>query len=343
MGNGLSLRLFIENPPPFKRVERRRHNNAESAFVDGSMAEGEAVVRHYLAAGLQPAGFHQSDLDPFETSEVRGDVSADRFDTFEYAQFLQERLGDRLQGTLVPHHIGVYEPAADQVAQVEDLSEHGVNSVVVVGKPHGTAPDNAPYKADVEEVLGALAASPRLRGFEPGAIGIHLRPDEPERIARKFEAAGGQRLRVMGQFLDEADSLVQFIGRLADAFEARGLDVSGLEFNVGLAIFGLKNRGFYARLLRKNTLACEERFAPLRTRQQRLDESIRMNLEFADRAVEAGRQHGLDIGFSLQPLIEYLPTGRFHPAVDAVIRLAKQLEHRYGESAVERFSPAACS
>ncbi len=339
----MSVRLFIENPPPFKQVERRRHNNAETAFVDGCMSDGEAVVRHYLAAGLQPTGFHQSDLDPFETSEVRSDVTADRFDTFEYAQFLQERLGDRFQGALVPHHIGVYEPAAEQVARVEALSEHGVNSVVVVGKPHGTAPDNMPYKAEVEDVLGELAASPRLHGFEPGAIAIHLRPDEPERIARKFEAAGGRRLRVMGQFLDEADSLVEFLGRLAETFESRGLDLSGLEFNVGLAIFGLKNRAFYARLLRKNALACEQRFAPLRTRQQRLDESIRMNLEFAERVMEAGRRHGVDIGFSLQPLIEYLPTGRFHPAVDAVVRLAKQLERRYGEAALERFAPAACS
>lgn len=322
----MGVRLFIENAPPFKQVRRRPHKHAEAQLVDGSMSEGESTVRHYLAAGLRPTGFHHSDLDPFESSEIRGKVSLERFDTFEYARFLKKRLGDELHGALVPHRIGVYAPAADHVADVEALGRHGIKDVVVVGTPHRTAPANAAYKATAEDVLEQLAASRRSHGCELGAIGIHLRPDEPERIARKFEAAGARRLQLMGQFLDEADSFVEFLGRLAGTFESRGLDLSGLKYNVGLAMFGLKNRRFYARLIRKEALACEPRFADLRTQRQRLDESVRMNLEFADRAMEAGRRHGVDIGFSIQPLIEHLPSGRIHPAVDAAVQLARRLD-----------------
>lgn len=322
----MGVRLLIENAPPFRRVWRRRHRRAESRLVDGAMSEGAETVRHYLAAGLRPSGFHHSDLDPYEVSEVRGDVSADRFDTFEYARFLTTQLDDDFQGALVPHHIGIYSPAADQVAEVESLGRHGVNNVVIVGKPHGTAPPDTPYRATVEEVLEELTATRHAHGCELGAIGIHQRPDEPRRLADKFEAAGGQRLQVMGQFLDEADSFVEFLGRLADTFESRGLDLGGLEYNAGLAIFSLKSRHFYARLLRKETLACESRFAGLRSRRQRLDESVRMNTEFAERALEAGRHHGINIGFSIQPMIERLPVGRIHPAVDAAVQLAKRLE-----------------
>lgn len=324
----MDVRLLIENAPPFKRVWRRPHRQAETRLVDSSMSEGLDTIRHYLAAGLRPAAFHHSDLDPFEVSEIRGDVSADRFDTFAYARFLRESLGDEFGGNLVPHHIGVYAPAADQVADVEALSRHHVKSVVIVGKPHGTAPPETSYQASVEEVLERLAATRASHGCDLGAIGIHQRPGEPERIARKFEAAGGRRLQVMGQFLDEADSFVEFLGSLAETFESRGLDLNGLEYNVGLAIFSLKNRRFYAQLLRKDTLACESRFTDLRTRKQRVDESVRMNLEFAERVMEAGRHYGVNIGFSIQPMIERLPTGRIHPAVDAAVELAKRLQDK---------------
>lgn len=324
----MGVRLLIENPPPFKQVRRRLHKHAEAQLVEGSMSEGENAVRHYLAAGLRPTGFHHSDLDPYESSEIRGKVPHERFDTFEYARYLRNRLGDEFRGALIPHRIGVYAPASDHVADVETLSRHSIKDVVVVGTPHRIAPANTAYKATAEAVLEQLAASRWSHGCELGAIGIHLRPDEPARIARKFEAAGGRRLQLMGQFLDEADSFVEFLGRLAGTFESRGLDLSGLKYNVGLAMFGLKNRRFYARLIRKETLACEPRFADLRTQRQRLDESVRMNLEFADRAMEAGRLRGVDIGFSIQPLIEHLPSGRIHPAVDAAVQLARQLEHR---------------
>lgn len=322
----MGVRLFIENAPPFKRVWRRQDRHSETRLVDGCMSEGAETVRHYLAAGLRPSGFHHSDLDPYEVSEVRGDASTERFDTYEYARFLKARLGDEFQGALIPHHIGVYAPAADQVTEVEALGRDGIQDVVIVGRPHRTAPPNTSYRATVEEVLGRLAATREAHGCELGAIGIHQRPDEPERLAQKFEAAGGRRLQVMGQFLDEADSLIDFLPRLARTFESRGLDLRGLEYNVGLAIFSLKSRGFYARLLRKETLDCESRFAGLRTRRQRLDESVRMNLEFAERALEAARDHGINIGFSIQPMIERLPVGRIHPAVDATVQLAKRLE-----------------
>ncbi|MEX2575218.1 MAG: hypothetical protein WD382_01055 [Halofilum sp. (in: g-proteobacteria)] len=322
----MNVRLFIENAPPFKQVRRRAHQRAEAEIVDGSMSEGEAAVRHYLEAGLRPAGFHHSDLDPYESSEVRGNVSAARFDTFEHARFLRKRLGDDFRGALIPHRIGVYASANDHVADVQSLSRYGVKNIVIVGKPHRTAPANATYKASVEDVLEQLDASRPSHGCELGAIGIHQRTEEPERIARKFEAAGGRRLQVMGQFLDEADTFVEFLGRLAETFEARGLDLSGLEYNVGLAMFGLEKRGFYARLIRKESLACEPRFAHLRTRQQRLEESVRMNLEFAEQVRDAGHRYGVDIGFSVQPLIEHLPTGRIHPAVGAAVQLAQQLE-----------------
>jgi hypothetical protein len=323
----VTVRLFIENAPPFKQVRRRPEKGAEARLVDGSMSEGESAVRHYLAAGLRPTGFHHSDLDPYETTEIRGKKAAvDRFDTFEYARFLKRRIGDEFDGALVPHRIGVYVPAAQQVAEVESLSRDGIKDVVVVGTPHREAPANTSYQASAEEVLQQLAATHESHGCKLGAIGIHLRPDEPERIARKFEAAGGQRLQLMGQFLDEADSFVEFLGRLAATFEQKGLDLSGVEYNVGLAMFGLKNRGFYAKLIRKNTLACEPRFAELRSQRQRLDESVRMNLEFAERILEASRRHGVDVGFSIQPLIEHAPSGRIHPAVDSAIQLAKRVE-----------------
>ncbi len=338
----MSVRIYIENPPPFKRVQRT-YEGREPEIVGGSMTEGEDVVRHYLASGLRPTGFHHSDLDPFESSEIRDDVPVERFDTFEYARFLKERIGTELCGRLVPHHIGVYRPASEQVTEVEALSADGVKDVVVVGKPHHVPMGGAEYKADVEEVLAALAADRDRHGCDLGAIGIHLRPDEPERIANKFQAAGGRHLRLMGQFLDEADSMVEFLERLAETFEARGLDPARIEYNVGLAIFSLKNREFYAKLLRKDRLACEDRFAKLRSRRRRLDESVRMNTEFADRVLEAGRKTGIDVGFSIQPLLEHRPDGSVHPAVDAAIELARRLERRDETRDASAVSPVACN
>ena len=133
---------------------------------------------------------------------------------------------------------------------------------MLVGKPFTTPPEGIVYRCTVEDMLAHLKN--RIPVFHLGVIGIHLRRQEPERIARKFEAAGG-RLRVMGQFLDDAKPMTAFLDGLAQAFETRKLGLDGLEWNVGLAIFAFKDRTFYAKLLRKNGLACEGRFCGLRS------------------------------------------------------------------------------
>ena len=159
-------------------------------------------------------------------------------------------------------------------------------------------------------------------------IGIHVRQGEPERIADKFDAAGGQ-LRVMGQFMDDADAMIAFMDRLAQEFERRNLELGGVEWNVGLAIFALKKEAFYAPLLRQDSLACEDRFQGLESVEARIAESVKMNLEFAERVREKGEQVGLDIGFSIQPLIERRPDGSLHPAIYGAAELAKALERRF--------------
>jgi hypothetical protein len=99
--------------------------------------------------------------------------------------------------------------------------------------------------------------------------------------------------------------------RLAQEFERRNLELGGVEWNVGLAIFALKKEAFYATLLGQDSLACEDRFRGLESVEARIDESVKMNLEFAERVCEKGQQVGLDIGFSIQPLIERRPDGSF--------------------------------
>ncbi len=318
----MGLRLFIENPPPFKKV-RRRHADGTRHTIDGSMEEGLEAIRFYLDSGLQLAGFHHSDIDPVESEKLRGDVPLTRFATFDYACFLKQQLPE-FAGLWIPHHVGVYETPADQAPAFAKLSACGIQDVVIVGAPSREPAPGASYKASVNDVLAYLTAHEQTYGFTLGSIGIHLRADEPERIAAKYRAAGG-RLRVMGQFLDEAEQVVTFLERLAQHFEYEGLDMSGLEYNVGLAIFGLKNRGFYAGLLQKDGLDCEARFAGLRSQSQRIDESVRMNMEFAERILEAGRRHGVDVGFSIQPLIERATDGGLHPAVHAAAELAQKL------------------
>jgi len=318
----MALRLFIENPPPFKK-HRRRLEDGSKTTVDGSMEEGLEAIRFYLdEAKLQPTGFHHSDIDPIESKKLRGDVPLTRFETFDYACYLKQHTPD-FNGLWIPHHVGVYQTPADQAPAFEELAACGIHDAVIVGVPTDEPAPGVTYKAGVGDVLSYL--SEHQPDFTLGCIGIHLRPDEPERIAAKYRAAGG-RLRVMGQFLDEADQAVDFIGRLGEHFKREELDLSGLEYNVGLAIFGLKNRGFYAGLLQKDGLDCEDRFAGLEKQSQRIEESVRMNLEFAERLLEAGHQHGVDIGFSIQPLIERTGKGKLHPAVHAAADLAQKLE-----------------
>jgi hypothetical protein len=99
----------------------------------------------------------------------------------------------------------------------------------------------------------------------------------------------------MGQFMDDADAMIAFMDRLAQEFERRNLELGGVEWNVGLAIFALKKEAFHATLLRQDSLACEDRFRGLESVEARIDESVRMNLEFAERVREKGEQVGLDV------------------------------------------------
>lgn len=319
----MSPRIFIENPPPFKRTQRKI-SAAGVCVVDGAMEEGLETIRFYLKADLQLRGFHHSDIDPYESRRMRGNVPIQRFNTFDYASFLKRNLKD-FTGLLIPHHIGVYQKPEDQAAEFTRLTGNGIHDVVIVGRPSHDPRPGANYHASVPQLLEYLNARHDDFGLILGAIGIHLRTEEADIIARKYQAAG-HRLRLMGQFLDEADEMVEFLGRLAHTFAAKGLNMSGLEYNVGLAIFGLKNRQFYARLLRKQVLECESRFAKLKNQQQRLLESVQMNMEFAERILEAGQRHGVDIGFSIQPLIERSADGSLHPAVETAVELAKKLQ-----------------
>ena len=97
-----------------------------------------------------------------------------------------------------------------------------------------------------------------------------------------------------------------------------------------MAMFSLKNRDFYAKLLRKPQLACESRFAGLHSTEARIAESVAMNLEFAERLKARGAELGFDIGFSLQPIIERTSKGKIHPGMAGIVQLGKALHARFG-------------
>jgi hypothetical protein len=315
----MSCRIFIENPPPFRQAPR----GPQESLVDVPIAEGLATARRYLAAGLGLAGLHHSDLDRYEARRLRGDSHPDRYDSFEYVQALNNGL-DAPGPLLIPHRVTIYKRPEEQAVEFRRLAEAAIRNVVLVGRPYSTPPPGVMYRSTVEQGLSYLKDHvPDLR-LNLGVIGIHTRAGETDRIVGKFEAAG-RRLQVMGQFIDDIEPFIRFMDQLAHAFETRGLDLGALQWNVGLAIFALRNRAFYARLLRKAQLACEDRFAGQRSMEDRLAASVGMNVEFAQRAREHGARRGLDIGFSIQPLIERRPDGMIHPAVDAAIELARRL------------------
>jgi hypothetical protein len=54
-----------------------------------------------------------------------------------------------------------------------------------------------------------------------------------------------------------------------------------------------------------------------------------MNLEFAGQVREKGVRMGLDIGFSIQPLIERRRDGSLHSAIYGAAKLAEALERRF--------------
>ena len=290
-------------------------------MVDVSIEEGIETARFYLDSGLHGINFHHSDLDPYEAKQRAGTTPPDRYDSFAYVERLKDSLGG-FGGLLVPHRVVVYQTLEQQENAFRHLAEAGISNVVLVGKPYTTPPKGTVYRCTVEDMLAHLRN--RMLGLHLGVIGIHLRRQEPERIARKFESAG-RRLRVMGQFLDDVKPMTAFLDDLARTFETRKLGFDGLEWNVGLAILALKDRTFYAKLLRKDALACEDRFSGLRSGEERIEESVRMNLEFAARVREKGQEIGLDIGFSIQPLIERFRDGSVHPGVSGALELAKEL------------------
>lgn len=291
-------------------------------MVDVPIEEGIETARMYLDSGLHGINFHHSDLDPYEAKQRSGTTPPGRYDSFAYVERLKDMLGG-FGGLLVPHRVVVYQTLEQQENAFRHLAEAGISNVVLVGKPYTTPPEGTVYRCAVEDMLAHLRN--RMLGFHLGVIGIHSRRQEPERIARKFESAG-RRLRVMGQFLDDVKPMTAFLDDLARTFETRKLGFDGLEWNVGLAILALKDRTFYAKLLRKDGLACEDRFSGLRSVEERIEESVRMNLEIAARVREKGQEIGLDIGFSIQPLIERSPDGAVHPGVYGALELAKELD-----------------
>ncbi len=291
-------------------------------MVDVPIEEGIETARMYLDLGLRVVNFHHSDLDPYEAKQRAGTTPPGRYDSFAYVERLKDTLGG-FGGLLAPHRVVVYQTLEQQENAFRQLAEAGISNVVLVGKPYTTPPEGTVYRCTVEDMLAHLRN--RMPGFHLGVIGIHSRRQEPERIARKFESAG-RRLRVMGQFLDDVKPMTVFLDDLARAFATRKLGFDGLEWNVGLAILALKDRTFYAKLLRKDGLACEDRFSGLRSVEERIEESVRMNLEFAARVREKGQEIGLDIGFSIQPLIERSPDGAVHPGVSGALELAKELD-----------------
>lgn len=317
----MSPRIFIENPPPFKRAPR----GLDHALVDLSIEEGIEITRQYLDKGIALAGFHHADLDSYEALQLRNEIPPVRYDAFDYAEALKQRL-DGLSGdlSLTPHRVVVYETPEQQEPHFRQLAAHGIRHVVLVGKPFSIPPPGVVYRSTVEEVLAYLTQkTPEL---DLGIIGIHSRRGEAARIANKFKAAG-QRLRVMGQFVDDSQAMVTFLEELAAEFDKRKLSLTGLEWNVGLAIFSLENRIFYAKLLRKERLACEGRLRGLRIVDERIAASIEMNLEFAEKIRNKGKELGFEaIGYSIQPIIERYLDGRIHPAVGGAIELARRLQ-----------------
>ena len=215
----------------------------------------------------------------------------------------------------------VYQTPEEQHDDFKKLWNSGINRVVLVGKPFKEAPGGTQYRTSVEKVLKYLSSTPDF-DFHLGVIGIHSRKGEAERIAKKFIAAGSN-LFVIGQFLDDLQPMLAFMDELAKTFEKKHLDLNNLQWNVGLSIFGLKNRGFHAKLLRKKQLACEELFSSLKSTDCRISQSIAMNLEFVEQINKHAKEIGFNIGYSIQPVIERFANGKIHPSSYGAVKLAR--------------------
>lgn len=317
----MTLRVLIENPAPFKQAPRGEGRR----LVDVPMEEGVENARFFIEAGVPISGFHHSDLDWYEARQMRGQAPPRRHDSLDYARTVRNTLQE-LRGEVIPHRVIVYEPPEVHARAFQKLAQQGVRDIVLVGKPFHSAPAGAPYRNSVEQMLSYLSAHQESRVLNLGVVIIPDRRGEVERLLRKYEAGGGRRLHLIGQFLDSDEPMLSFMREVSRALERGRLKSEGLAWNIGLAMFTLKNRAFYAKLLRKELLACEERFASLSTVEARSEESIRMNLEFAQRVLTLGRDLGFDIGFSIQPIIERNPDGTIHAGLYGAAELVRQLQ-----------------
>jgi hypothetical protein len=318
----MSCRILIENPAPFRQTPRGNGGQ----LVDIPIDEGVEVARFYLEAGIRFAGFHHSDIDWYEARQMRGEAPPQRYDSLEYGVYVKKKLDD-FNGIFIPHRVIVYQPPEVHAKAFRRLAEHGIKDIVLVGMPFDNPPAGASYRTTVEEMLSYLVRE--IPELNLGVVVIPDREGELNRLITKFEAAGKKRLHLIGQFLDSADPMLSFMDAMASEFARRGLNLERLEWNIGLAMFTLKNCTFHAKLLRKDRLACEERFTGLGTVEARVDESIRMNLEFAQRIKEKADTLGLDLGFSIQPIIERNRNGSIHASLRGAVDLVRQLQHLY--------------
>lgn len=320
----MSCRILVENAVPFMRARR----GVDGEMVDVSMDEGVEVVRYLLASGLRFEGVHHSDLDPYEASQNRGGKAPPRFDSLKYACRVKEEFGERA-GFIIPHRVVVYREPEEQLESVRRMLAAQIHDLVLVGTPFHRPPNGVVYRNSVDQMLAYLRSETLLSELRLGFIVLHERRDEPARLRRKLIAAGKGRVRLMGQFLDDIGPMLAFMDAAARELETLGRDFNDLEWNAGLAMITLQNRDFYAKLLRKPQLACESRFAGLRSTQALVAESVTMNLEFADRLKARGDELGFDIGFSLQPIIERTRNGEIHPGMAGIVALGQALHARF--------------
>lgn len=320
----MAVRIFIENPPPFRQAPR----GTCGQLVDVPIEEGVETARFYLNREISVAGFHHSDLDPYESRQMRAGKHLERYPSFEYSAIARKTLSD-FEGILIPHKVVVYSSPQSQGKAFRQLTESGIRDVVLVGRPYTIHPHGITYHTTVTDMLRFLKNLSSEIDLNLGVIGIHSRNSEAERIADKYVAAGGQ-LQIMGQFLDEVDGFIRFLEELAAVFSQRSLSLDKLKWNVGLAIYALKNRTFYNQLLRKDELACEYRFKHLTTVEDRILESVQMNLEFAEKAKDKADHLGIDLGFSLQSIMERNTDGTAHPSVYGIALLGEKLTRRFG-------------
>ena len=109
-------------------------------MVDVPIEEGIETARLYLNSGPHVAGFHHSDLDPYEAKQRAGKTPPSRYDSFEYVELLKGKLGG-FGGLLVPHRVVVYQTPEQQENAFRRLAEDGIRNVVLVGKPFTTPPE----------------------------------------------------------------------------------------------------------------------------------------------------------------------------------------------------------